>query len=52
MWDGVIHNLNEQPISPITDVNEMDSSIPEAISKIKNDQKYKSFLWLLTEMKI
>lgn len=41
MWDGVIHNLNEQPISPITDVNEMDSSIPEAISKIKDDQKYK-----------
>lgn len=42
MWDGVIHNLNEQPISPITDVNEMDSSIPEAISKIKGDQKYKN----------
>ncbi|MET3034989.1 cytochrome c peroxidase [Chryseobacterium sp. NRRL B-14859] len=41
MWDGVIHNLNEQPIIPITDVNEMDSSMPEAISKIKNDPKYK-----------
>ncbi|MGG7470501.1 cytochrome-c peroxidase [Chryseobacterium arthrosphaerae] len=41
MWDGVIHNLNQQAISPITDVNEMDSSIPEAISKLKNDQKYK-----------
>lgn len=41
MWDGVIHNLNEQPIIPMTDVNEMDSSMPEAISKIKDDQKYK-----------
>lgn len=41
MWDGVIHNLNEQPIIPITDVNEMDSSMPEAISKIKDDPKYK-----------
>ncbi|AKK72876.1 cytochrome C peroxidase [Chryseobacterium gallinarum] len=41
MWDGVIHNLNEQPIIPITDVNEMDSSMPDAISKIKNDPKYK-----------
>ncbi|MGG5208929.1 cytochrome-c peroxidase [Chryseobacterium sp. MIQD13] len=41
MWDGVIHNLNEQPISPITDENEMDSSMPEVISKLKEDQKYK-----------
>lgn len=41
MWDGVIHNLNEQPISPITDVNEMDSSMPEIIPKLKADQKYK-----------
>ncbi|MCJ7934379.1 MAG: cytochrome-c peroxidase [Chryseobacterium sp.] len=41
MWDGVIHNLNEQPIIPMTDVNEMDSSMPEAISKIKDDPKYK-----------
>ncbi|MDQ0066395.1 cytochrome-c peroxidase [Chryseobacterium lathyri] len=41
MWDGVIHNLNEQPIIPITDANEMDSSMPEVISKLKNDQRYK-----------
>ncbi|WP_326981941.1 cytochrome c peroxidase [Chryseobacterium sp. MYb264] len=41
MWDGVIHNLNEQPISPITDVNEMDSSIPEIVSKLNADAKYK-----------
>lgn len=41
MWDGVIHNLNEQPIIPITDENEMDSSMPEAIEKLKADQKYR-----------
>jgi len=41
MWDGVIHNLNEQPIIPITDVNEMDSSMPEAISKLNKDEVYK-----------
>lgn len=41
MWDGVIHNLNEQPIIPITDVNEMDSSMPEVISKLNSDLKYK-----------
>ena len=41
MWDGVIHNLNEQPIIPITDANEMDSSMPEVISKLSMDDKYK-----------
>lgn len=41
MWDGVIHNLNEQAISPITDINEMDSSIPEIVSKLNVDAKYK-----------
>lgn len=41
MWDGVIHNLNEQPIIPITDANEMDSSMPEVISKLSADSKYK-----------
>ncbi|MEY8758610.1 cytochrome-c peroxidase [Chryseobacterium tongliaoense] len=41
MWDGVIHNLNEQPIIPITDVNEMDSSMPEVISKLSPDAQYK-----------
>ncbi|MFY1045236.1 cytochrome-c peroxidase [Chryseobacterium sp. GP-SGM7] len=41
MWDGVIHNLNEQPIIPITDANEMDSSMPEAIAKLRKDDLYK-----------
>lgn len=41
MWDGVIHNLNEQPIIPITNEDEMDSSMPEAVSKLNADPKYK-----------
>ena len=42
MWDGVIHNLNEQPIIPITDANEMDSSMPEVIAKLNADSKYRN----------
>ncbi|WP_027387580.1 cytochrome-c peroxidase [Chryseobacterium gregarium] len=41
MWDGVIHNLNEQPVIPITNEDEMDSSMPEVISKLSSDSKYK-----------
>jgi len=41
MWDGVIHNLNQQPIIPMTDVNEMDSSMPEAIAKLSKDEVYR-----------
>lgn len=41
MWDGVIHNLNQQPIIPMTNVNEMDSSMPEAIAKLSKDEVYK-----------
>lgn len=41
MWDGVIHNLNEQPIIPITNEDEMDSSMPEVVSKLSSDTKYK-----------
>lgn len=41
MWDGVIHNLNEQPVIPITNEDEMDSSMPDVISKLSSDSKYK-----------
>lgn len=41
MWDGVIHNLNQQPIIPITDANEMDSSMPEVIAKLSKEDLYK-----------
>lgn len=41
MWDGVIHNLNQQPIIPITDANEMDSSMPEVVAKLSKEDLYK-----------
>lgn len=40
MWDGVIHNLNQQPISPITATEEMDSNFPAIIQKLSQDEEY------------
>lgn len=42
MWDGVIHNLNEQGISPITAFEEMDSNFTEIIQKLSADEQYKT----------
>ena len=41
MWDGVIHDLAQQPISPITAEEEMDTSFPEIIQKLNKDATYK-----------
>ena len=41
MWDGVIHDLAQQSISPISNEDEMDSSIEEIVSKLKNDINYR-----------
>ncbi|SIS60558.1 cytochrome c peroxidase [Chryseobacterium piscicola] len=41
MWDGVIHNLNQQPIIPITDAKEMDSSMPDVVAKLSKEDFYK-----------
>jgi cytochrome c peroxidase len=40
MWDGVIHNLDEQAVSPISAFEEMDSNFSEVIQKLKNDNYY------------
>lgn len=40
MWDGVIHNLNQQPIIPISDANEMDSSMREVVAKLSKEDIY------------
>ncbi len=42
MWDGAIHNLDQQPISPITAVEEMDSNFPEIIQKLSQAEEYKN----------
>ncbi len=40
MWDGVIHNLDEQAVSPISAFEEMDSNFSEIIQKLKSDPEY------------
>lgn len=40
-WDGVGHSLDERSLVAITDVNEMDSSLPEAVGKLNADANYK-----------
>ncbi|RZJ38072.1 MAG: c-type cytochrome [Chryseobacterium sp.] len=40
-WDGVSHNLDERSLVPMTTDFEMDSSLPEVVSKLNADPKYK-----------
>ncbi len=40
-WDGVGHSLDERSLVAITDINEMDSSLPEAVGKLGVDSNYK-----------
>ncbi|HLV23986.1 MAG TPA: cytochrome c peroxidase [Moheibacter sp.] len=42
MWDGVIHELDKQPISPITAHEEMDSNFPEIIEKLNAEEDYRN----------
>lgn len=42
MWDGVIHDLDQQPISPITAMEEMDSNFPAIIQKLMQEEEYKN----------
>jgi cytochrome c peroxidase len=42
MWDGVIHDLNQQPISPITAHEEMDGNFPDIIQKLNQDPNYRN----------
>lgn len=40
MWDGAIHHLDAQALAPITDFNEMNSSINEVIELVKSNNEY------------
>lgn len=42
MWDGGIRHLDVMPIAPFTDTTEMGMSLPEVISRIKNNSQYSS----------
>lgn len=39
-WDGVSHHLDERSLVPITTDFEMDSTLPDAVAKLKADAHY------------
>lgn len=41
MWDGGINNLEVQPLGPIANPVEMNSSLPDVISKLKRSEEYR-----------
>ncbi|MEO6302784.1 MAG: cytochrome c peroxidase [Bacteroidia bacterium] len=40
MWDGGVNNLEVQPINPITSPIEMDETLANIVSKLKNNKEY------------
>jgi cytochrome c peroxidase len=51
-WDGVSHNLDERSLVPITTDFEMDSSLPEVVSKLSQMPIIKSYSKQLMAMRI
>ncbi|WP_241559066.1 cytochrome-c peroxidase [Chitinophaga barathri] len=41
MWDGGVNHLEVQPLTPITDPNEMGEDLARLISRLNADQKYR-----------
>ena len=41
MWDGSIHNLDEQPLFPMTAPNEMAETIDAVLVKLRSDSSYR-----------
>lgn len=42
MWDGGVNHLEVQPLTPITDPNEMGEDLARLISRLNADAKYRS----------
>lgn len=42
MWDGAINHLDMQPLAPISNPLEMDSSLPIVIQKLQDSQLYRT----------
>lgn len=42
MWDGGVNHLEIQPLTPITDPNEMGEDLGRLISRLNADQKYRA----------
>ncbi|RAJ02481.1 cytochrome c peroxidase [Chitinophaga skermanii] len=41
MWDGGVNHLEVQPLTPITDENEMGETLENVLSKLRNNTKYR-----------
>ena len=41
MWDGGVHHLDMQPLSPITSPEEMDETMGHLVEKLNGSQKYR-----------
>ncbi|MGN7720941.1 cytochrome-c peroxidase [Chitinophaga sp. 22620] len=42
MWDGGVNHLEVQPLTPITDPNEMGEDLARLINRLNGDQKYRN----------
>lgn len=47
MWDGAINHLDMQALAPITHPNEMDNSLENVISRLRNNSNYRHYFFLL-----
>ncbi|RFS24901.1 cytochrome-c peroxidase [Chitinophaga silvatica] len=41
MWDGGVNHLDIQPLTPLTDRNEMASDLPDLLTKMRSDTQYR-----------
>ncbi len=41
MWDGGVHHLDMQPLSPISSAEEMDESLENVVRKLNHSKKYR-----------
>ena len=44
-WDGGVTSLTVQPLNPITNTLEMDNTLPNVLSKLKQSPKYKKMFY-------
>ena len=45
MWDGSINNIETQALTPITNPVEMNSKLPDVLTKLSNSYKYKKLFY-------
>ena len=45
MWDGAVNHLDMQALAPITHPNEMDNSLENVISRLRNNSTYRHYFF-------